>query len=85
MLYDKVTFLEDQNRKVNDKWTTNKEKEWMSKKKVYEEIRKEKNGINSDSFHQSLNEVGNRRHGSRYKKKTIYEVGNKENVNQNTI
>ena len=26
-LHNKVRFLEDQNQKVNDKWTTNKEKE----------------------------------------------------------
>ena len=52
---------------------------------MYEEIRKEKNGINRDSFCQSLNEVGNTRYGLRYKKKTIYKVGGKENVNQNTM
>ena len=49
-LYNKVKILENQEGKENNriKWTTNKEKEQLSKKKMHKASRKEKNNTNRD-------------------------------------
>ena len=49
-LYNKIKIIENQEGKENSrtKELTNKEKEWLSKKKINEASRKEKNDTNRD-------------------------------------